>query len=195
MQADAASRRGLTPVLAPMPDITWTSILTSSVIAAVIGGLLGGLVTLRVARNQYINDYYKLVVKKRIDAYEHVEDLITQLKTSLADDQDRKVYHFLFAEGDVGRAHKALFLISAQSMWLTDELVDETVELNRLLYQCPSDPAAAIAFTKEHYQAIAEARTRLERMHARDFVVLHKVKRFLKSKKPRDSYGTLPDRR
>lgn len=178
-----------------MPDITWTSILTSSVITAVTGGLLGGLVTLRVARNQYINDYYKLVLKKRVDAYEHVEDLITQLKTSLADDQDRKVYHFLFAEGDVSRAHKALFLISSQSMWLTDELVDETLKLNRLLYQCPSDPAAAIAFAKEHYQTIAKARTRLERLHARDFSVLHEVRRFLKAKRPSDSYGALPDRR
>lgn len=94
--------------------------MTSSVITAVTGGLLGGLVTLRVARNQYINDYYKLVLKKRVDAYEHVEDLITQLKTSLADDQDRKVYHFSLQRGmSAGRIKLSSLSLPSQCGSLT----------------------------------------------------------------------------
>jgi hypothetical protein len=177
-----------------MPDITWTAILASSVIAALLGGVIAGFVTLRVAKNQYVNDYYKTVVQRRLAAYEQLEHLITMLKTSVADDNDNKVYHLLFADGDNSKAFEVLFRVSSQSMWLSDEVVDETVNLNRLLFSFPGDQPGIYAFAKEHYKTIAETRTRLERLHSRDFLTLHEVARFLKSKKPKDSYGQLPSR-
>lgn len=177
-----------------MPDITWTAILASSVIAALLGGVIAGYVTLRVAKNQYINDYYKTVVQRRLAAYEQLEHLITMLKTSVADGNDNKVYHLLFADGDNSKAFEVLFRVSSQSMWLSDDVVDETVNLNRLLFSCPSNQSSVYAFAKEHYKTIAETRTRLEKLHARDFLTLHEVARFLKSKKPKDFYGQLPSR-
>lgn len=177
-----------------MPDITWTLVLTSSVIAAVLGGLLSGFITLRVARNQYLNDYYKTVLNRRLTAYEHLEHLITMLKTSVADDNDRRVYHLLFSSGDSLEMFKTLFLVSSQSMWLSNDVVEETISLNRLLYSFPSDVSGILESAKKNYKTIAETRTRLERLHARDFLALHDVNRFLKSKRPTDSYGQLPHR-
>lgn len=87
-----------------------------------------------------------------------------------------------------------LFRVSSQSMWLSDEVVDETIKLNRLLFSCASNQADVFAFAKGNYKTIADTRTRLERLHARDFLTLHEVARFLKSKKPIDSYGQLPNR-
>ncbi len=176
-----------------MSYITWTAILASSVIAALLGGVIAGFVTLRVAKNQYVNDYYKTVVQRRLAAYEQLEYLITMLKTSVADDSDNKVYHLLFSSGDNTQAHEIMFRVSSQSMWLSDEVVDETITLNRLFFSCPSDQADVLAFAKKHYKAIADTRTRLERLYARDFLTLHEVTRFLKSKKPKDSYGQLPN--
>jgi hypothetical protein len=133
-----------------MPDITWTAILASSVIAALLGGAIAGFVTLRVARNQYVNDYYKTIVQRRLAAYEQIEHLINMLKTSVADDNDDKVYHLLFADGDSSKAFEVLFRVSSQSMWLSDEVVDETVNLNRMLFSCPSDQPGVYAFAKEN---------------------------------------------
>lgn len=79
-----------------MPDITWTAIFASSVIAAILGGVIAGFVTLRVARSQYVNDYYKTLVQRRVAAYVQLEYLITMLKTSVADDSDNKAYHLAF---------------------------------------------------------------------------------------------------
>lgn len=177
-----------------MPDITWTAILASSVFAAFLGGVIAGFVTLRVAKNQYVNDYYKTVVQRRLTAYEQLEYLITMLKTSVADDSDNKVYHLLFSDGDNAQAHEILFRVSSQSMWLSDEIVDETIKLNRLIFSCASNQADVFAFAKRNYKTIADTRTRLERLHARDLLTLHEVTRFLKSKKPTDSYGQLPNR-
>lgn len=177
-----------------MPEITWTSILLSSVAAAVLGGVIAGFVTLRVAKNQYVNDYYKTVVQRRIKAYEELEHLIALLKTSVADSNDQTIYHLLFADGDGAKAYEAIFRVSTQSMWLSDEVVGETVRLNRLLFSRPNNQADPLAFAKEHYRSIAETRTRLERLHARDFLTLHEISRFLKSKKPKDAYEQLPSR-
>lgn len=177
-----------------MPSITWTALLASSVIAALLGGLIAGFVTLRVARNQYVNDYYKTVVQRRLAAYEQLEYLITMLKTSVADDADNKLYHLLFSGGDGPKAYEVMLHVSSQSMWLSDEVVQEAIDLNRLLFSCPIDQAGVVAFAKEHYRTIADTRTRLERLHSRDFLSLHKVPQFLKSKKPHDSYGQLPSR-
>jgi len=175
-----------------MPSIAWPALFASSVIAAIFGGLIAGFVTLRVARNQYVNDYYKTVVQRRLAAYEQLEYLITMLKTSVADDTDNKVYHLLFSGGDGSKAYETMLRLSSQSMWLSDEVAQEAVTLNRLLFSCPIDQAGVIAFAKEHYRTIADTRTRLERLHARDFLTLHKVPQFLKGKKPSDSYGQLP---
>lgn len=136
-----------------MSDVVWTALLGSTVVAAILGGALGGWFTLRVARNQYVNDYYKTVVERRLVAYEQLEDLITMLKTCVVDDGDNRVYHLLFSGGDNVDAFKALFKVSSQAMWLSDEIVDETIKLNRLLYGSPKNSVDPFAFAKENYKA------------------------------------------
>lgn len=177
-----------------MQSISLEVIFASSVIAALIGGLIAGFVTLRTVKNQYTNDYYKTVLQRRMAAYEQLEYLITMLKTSVSDDTDNGVYHLLFSDGDANKAHEILFGISSQSMWLSDDVIQETIKLNRLVFDFPVDQTAGIAFAKANYKSIAETRSRLERLHARDFLALHQVPKFLKGKKPKDIYELWPKR-
>lgn len=177
-----------------MIETTWGAILGSSLLAAIAGGIIAGFFTLRVAHDKYVNDYYRTVVQRRLGAYEQLENLITTLKTSVADDKDNRVYHLLFSSGDNTEAHKALFFILSQSMWLSDDVVNEAIALNRLLFNSHDESGDPYRFAKDHYKEIADTRTRLERLHARDFMTLHDVKTFLKSKKPSDSYEPLPSR-
>ena len=175
-------------------EVTWGTILGSSFLAAIVGGVIAGFFTLRVAHDKYVNDYYRTVVQRRLGAYEQLENLITMLKTSIADEKDNRVYHLLFSGGDNTEAYKALFLVSSQSMWLSDDVVNETIALNRLLFRRRNETGDPYGFAKDHYKEIADTRTRLERLHARDFTTLHDVKAFLKGKKPTDSYEPLPPR-
>lgn len=162
--------------------------------AAIAGGLVAGVFTLRVAHDKYVNDYYRTVIQRRLSAYEQLENLITMLKTSVADDKDNRVYHLLFSGGDNVEAHKALFLILSQSMWLSNDVIKETIALSRLLFSSRNEIEDPYRFAKDHYREIAETRTRLEGLYARDFMTLHDVQAFLKSKKPIDSYEPLPSR-
>lgn len=177
-----------------MPDITWTSLLATSTIAAIVGGLIGGFVTLRVARNQYLNDYYKTIVSRRIAAYEHLEHLIAMLRTSVSDESDERIYHLLFSFDHKTEMFKSLFHLSAQAMWLSNEVVAETIALSRLFYSFQRDKSDIIEHAKNNYRVIAETRTRLELLCARDFLTLHEVPEFLKRKKPIDSYEQLSRR-
>ena len=72
-----------------------------------------------------------------------------------------------------------------------DELFELTREFNLLLYRHGDSEGGFIEFGKTHYREIADLRTKIEKVHLHDMLTLHEVPRFLKSKKPTDSYGPI----
>jgi hypothetical protein len=48
----------------------WPILVSSSVISAAISAGIAGVISLRAKREDYVNDYYKTVLKRRIAAYE-----------------------------------------------------------------------------------------------------------------------------
>ena len=163
--------------------------LSGVLLAAVIAGVYN----LRAKQNEYVNDYYKTVIQRRIDAYEHLERLIIDLRTSVLD-KDNKPYHRLFSIGNASEsAFKRLFSVMSQAMWLSDEAFTKTRDLNYLLFGLGTgsegDP---VEFAKQNYRAIAELREALEKILAADMLELHKVRRFLKQKKRKKTSAFLP---
>ena len=174
------------------PDIV-AVILSSSVISGVVGALVAGWFNLRSKRSEYENAYFKMVLERRLKAYEQVEHLITQLKVAVLD-QDKRPYHLLFsAEDSAENTYKELFSVMSSALWISDDLFDETRKLNVLIYTRSEGTGVSslIEFGKQHYQELAELRTRIEKLHARDMLTLHEVPTFLKSKKPKDSFAVL----
>jgi hypothetical protein len=167
---------------------TVATFLGSALVAAIVAGLF----SLRTKRNEYINDYYKEVIKRRVAAYEQLEQLIIWLKTAIPD-KDGQLYHLLFASNqqeDLNRIFEMLFRVMSQGVWFSDEAFSKTRELNLLLYQL-QDAANITEFGKKHYRQIANIRADLERTLARDMLKLHCVKQFLKSKDKPDQ-GFVP---
>jgi hypothetical protein len=177
-----------------MQDHILIAILSSSLISGVIGACIAGWFTLRSKRNDYINDYYKSVLARRLAAYEEVEHLITMLKSAVLDG-DQRPYHLLFSKDDDHETvYKLMFLVLSKSLWLTDDLFEKTRELNVLLYRDGGSDSGLIEFGKTNYKTIAELRTQIEKIHARDMIVLHNVPGFLKSKRHVDSYSPIERR-
>jgi len=52
------------------------------VISAIIGAIITGLYSLRSRQNEYVNDYYKKVIQRRISAYEQLEYLKQKKKNN-----------------------------------------------------------------------------------------------------------------
>jgi hypothetical protein len=171
----------------------WLTVLSSSVLTGIVGALLAGWFSLRSKQNEYANTYYKLVLERRLAAYEQVERLIVQIKVAVVDNDDKRPYHILFSKDDDHDAvYKLLFTVMSTALWLTDDLFDQSRELNVLIYSGTSKGEGLIAFGKQNYRTIAKLRTKLETAHARDMLTLHEVPKFLRSKKPTDSYVALP---
>jgi hypothetical protein len=154
---------------------------------AVISALVNGIYNLISKRNEYVNDYHKMVVSKRIDAYETIEVLIVLLKTSVVD-KDKRPYHFLFSKkDDWNTAYVAILGINAKAMWISDVAFHKAQELNYLMFSKNEDEIGdAIEFGKDNYTKIATMRDDLEKILADDMLDLHNVKRFLKQKTKRN---------
>lgn len=172
----------------------WTVLLSSSAVSAVVSASVGGWFNLRSKSNEYANVYYKMILERRLAAYEEVERLIGTVKVAVVGD-DHKPYHMLFSiDDDHANVYMQLHETMSNALWLTDELFDLTRQLNILVYTGATKETGLIEFGKKNYKAVGELRTKLERVHARDMLALHDAPAFLKAKKPTDSYTQLSPR-
>ncbi|MEO8743346.1 MAG: hypothetical protein ABI365_09165 [Lysobacteraceae bacterium] len=167
----------------------WLAVLSSSLISGVIGALIAGWFGLRAKRSEYVNEYYKLVLARRITAYEKVERLIIMLKAAVLGD-DNRPYHLLFSqEKEAGAIYKLIFKSMSQGLWLTDDLFARIRELNLMFFdQGSGKDGGLVEFGKRNYSQLAELRTKIEIVHNLDMLELHDIRRFLKGKKPSDFY-------
>lgn len=166
----------------------FTIILTSGLVSAATTGIFSFF----IAKNKYNYDYYKTIIDKRLFAYEQLEVLIATLKMSIVDNEPRP-YHILFFDVEESAPFSILTKITNQSLWLSDKALREVITLNRMVYTMPKNSNDAKEWAKTNYQNIAELRTRLEKIVAKDFKNLHKIKKFLKRKRPIDAYEQLPN--
>jgi hypothetical protein len=174
----------------------WLTILLSWLGSGFLSALVAGVYNLRAKRNEYVNDYYKTVITRRIAAYEKVEVLIIQLKAAVADVGDNRPYHLMFSsenDEDWQRSWMLLHEAMSQGLWLSDGLFAKLRELNILAFHYDR-PSSVIEFGKKNYQALALLRNELETMLAKDMLHLHDVARFLKSKQDRPGLGFTPTR-
>ena len=101
------------------------TLLSTSAISALIGAIVAGYFGLRAKQNDYVNDYYKTIIAKRITAYEQLELFIGGLKACVVEENDKRPYHLLFsseAEADWDRAFALLHSVMSQGVWLSNEV-------------------------------------------------------------------------
>ena len=176
-----------------MPPEIIVALLSSSAVSAIVAAMVSGWFNLRSKRYEYENAYFKMVLERRMKAYEQIEALITKIKIAVLDD-NRQPYHLLFSDTETkDTIYAALLSVTASALWLSDELFDETRKLSVLIYSGLESKGeeSLISFGKKNYREVAELRTRVERLHARDMLALHQVPKFLKSRKPTDSYSDI----
>ena len=170
---------------------TFTIILSSAVISGLVSAAISGWFNLRSKQNEYANGYYKLILERRLAAYEEIDSLIDSIKIAVVD-TDNRPHHRLFSIDDnrLG-VYKTLDRTMSKSLWLSDELFNITRELNLLVFEKVPANVSLIEFGKCNYKVIAELRTRMEKVRIKDMLTLHDVPAFLKAKKSLDSYSEL----
>lgn len=159
------------------------AILSSSFLSALLSAFIAGQYTLRAKQHDYIHHYYKMVLDRRIAAYEQLDELIDSIKTAVLD-KDNRPYHWLFSnEDDWINAYKILHHTMSHGLWLSDGLFKKMRDLNLLLFNRDSAGESVIEFGKKNYETIAILREEIEQICAIDMLHLYNVEGFLKSKK------------
>jgi hypothetical protein len=159
----------------------FASILSSSLLSAAISAI----VVTRTKQQEYRNEYYKMVLQKRIAAYEEIQRLIVNFKTASMD-EDGKFYHATFAVmgEELDSLHQLLLRISYVAVWISDDLFSVTREITVLLFEGTPEDKNWIDFGKKHYSQFSDIRSRLEEYYSRDMLRLYEIPKFLKNKKP-----------
>lgn len=170
-----------------MIDQLWIYVLSSSLISGILGASIAGAFALRGKRDEYRNDYYKSVLKRRIEAYEKLESLINALKLTVLDNDQRPYHRVFYAQECWGELYKLFIDATSHPLWLTDEVFDKTRELNIMFLHASSQQRDLIEFGKNNYEPIAELRSEIERIVAMDMLALHDIESFLKRKRDHQS--------
>lgn len=166
----------------------WITIFSSAGVASVISAI-ASFVNNRLAHNrEYKDDYYKMVIAKRMDAYSKVEVVILSLKKLVRDESDNCLYNIIFnnSHEEFFTFQTQLYEIAANSVWLSKDMYNALSELNLLFTQIDSqvldDGSNLLILGKQNRKKIADIRIRIEDIFRKDILSLHEIEDFLKDK-------------
>lgn len=110
------------------------TVVTSSVIASVVSGLFA----LAKSSLDYKNEYYKTLLRKRIQSSEYIEELLYCFSTATFDPGDPRMYHIIFSTEDnplQQRFGTLVAKLSKSNIWISESTRDKIQNLNRFIIE------------------------------------------------------------
>jgi len=165
------------------PEQIVALVLTSSLLAAG----LSSLVTWRLQRTSYKDDFYRILIKYRLEAYEHANKMLTELSniTSLPNNRTTLTIlahgfdHFEEFGGYLLRAKNSASLLSQE---LNDLLAKLTLLMTEItsdyLKLDPEDHEAIAQLGQRHMPLIFQLCGQIGKQLYQDLSSIHKIKSF-----------------
>ena len=173
-------------------DSIWITILSSAGAAAIVSAIASYIINILTQKHKYKDDYYKMVINKRMEAYQYIETQIQVMKLTIVD-KDPNPYFMMFS-GDSKLFYESqnnLTLAASNSLWLSQEMVDKLRQLQQHFLtigaKITDDTENNILVGKEWYTKLGEDRRIIENCLKKDMLSLYDVKSFLKEKTERKS--------
>lgn len=137
---------------------------------------------------RYKNDYYKTIINKRLDAYQHIETQIQVLKMVGADNTDAKLYMYMF-NGDSNQyfeSQKHVRFALTKSLWISQEMLDVLNDFQKHLFEIENHisdaPENNIHIGKKWHAILREDRNKIEDCLKNDMQNMYDAESFLKKK-------------
>ena len=169
-------------------DNSWITILSSAGVAAILSAIASYIINLLMQKRRFRDDYYKMVIEKRMETYQCIATQIQALKLTVVDDIDAKPYCMMFS-GDrkmFFEGQTNLALVVSNSLWLSEEMIDKLRQLQQdfltIEAKNTDNPVNNISIGKEWYTKLGEDRRIIENCLKKDLLSLYNVKSFLKQK-------------
>lgn len=166
----------------------WQIILSSALVTSILSSVATWLIGNHAQNKSFKYDYYKLVINKRMEAYQYVDNQIKTMKFSVLDD-DGNYYHSMFY-GDSKTVlvnQRDFMLAKTNGIWLSSKMENALTHLNQLLLEInkeiTDDIYSNVLVGKKYYTAVVRAREHVENLLKQDMLTLYDVEDFLKEKK------------
>lgn len=163
--------------------INWQIVLSSVVLSSIVSSIATYVITTFSQKQSFKNDYYKLVIDKRMDAYQYIDSQLRIMKMAVLDD-DGRLYHSMFY-GDQEKVlinQKDFIMARTNGIWLSADIENAMSEMNKVLYEVngeiTDDVNNNILVAKQYYTQIASAREKLEIQLKKDLLTLYDVPGF-----------------
>lgn len=150
---------------------------------AFIGTIITGLFNIYSKHKEYKHSYLKMVLEKRILAYENLNTIISELKISTITKSE--AYHIIFNnKDDFNKFYSILIKTQKYELWLSNEVRDCFLKLFQELTRCLvlSEQDNLVEIGKKEYTFIGKLRDQLESNLINDFKTLYNIDSFLNKK-------------
>ncbi len=168
--------------------MTTEIILASAVVSTTISIVGTFFLNLYLNRKNFKNDYFRIVIQKRIETYELLEDQISLLKVSVLDTTNKnpRPYHQIFS---LGHQHLLkttinLSLANGRNIWMNSDTRDKLTEILNLVNKIGlqyNDDAKLIEGGRTYYWELARLRDELEQHVQEDILKLYDFKKIKKN--------------
>lgn len=156
--------------------------LIITILGALAGSGLTLITTLIINNISYKKDYYKIIIEKRIQAYQSIEHLVNNIKDIGKNAMAKRLWEkddkiLLPLKEEINMAKK-------DAIWQSNEMrnvlycLDNSLSIFTLQNKESLDVKKAQAF----YLSICDYAEKIERITKNDMLSMHKVRRFLSTK-------------
>ena len=152
-----------------------------SIIGIIVGAVLTLICTLIANRISYKNEYYKMIIEKRIKAYNNVEHLVTAINSNsfkhILDTIDKNSVSLLQPIVD------DIKLAKSETLWLSKEMKKALNDLDEKVFSFELENFENVDFKKgsQFHLDINEDIQMIEQILKKDMMSLHKVRSFLRN--------------
>jgi hypothetical protein len=171
--------------------MNWQLILTSALISGIVSSIIALYANARMKRIEFNFDFKKYVLKKRIEAYEKIEEFIADF---FSDDFQKNLLTWFSSEDQVtvqsiADYRKRVKNVQGSSMWLSGQILNSLHRIDAILWKNLSqttylnNPENITDDADEKINSLFASQASLGKNYFTDITKLNDVEAFMKSKK------------
>lgn len=100
-----------------------TELINILLASCIVSVFTSYFVSIRLKKQDFKNDYYKEIIKRRCDAYNKVDIFVSQLKVVVVDEKNGEAYHSILRQSSQKFLESQVHLQQAmlRSLWIDEK--------------------------------------------------------------------------
>jgi hypothetical protein len=153
-------------------------ILTSIIASTVLASIISSIVAYRLKSLDFRNEYYKIILNKRLDSYKPVEYVVVLLQTIEYSYKGEPFHSSLTGRNHMSEFHEAVNNALLQSIWISTKTLIAIKNINAFLLSTSLDATANLdddyfQFGIKNFKALEALKLKLEESCRHDILHLH----------------------